>query len=174
MVTAPLPGQPTLMSNHPFCEEFLPNVQPKLPMVQLKTTSSHPVAGCLGEEANSQLATAPGHGVVESDKVPLEPPLLQCKQFQLPQALLTGLVLQTLHQLWCPSLESLQHLNVLPELRSPELVTGLEVPHQLPSTGEKIAMRHNPLNSETPFPLVISSDDMSTLQINMQSENIRF
>ncbi|KAK4824310.1 hypothetical protein QYF61_013055 [Mycteria americana] len=47
--------------------------------------------------------------VVESDKVSPQPPFLQAKQPQFPQPLLTGLVLQTLHQLCCPSLD----LNVL-------------------------------------------------------------
>lgn len=35
-------------------------------------------------------------------------------------------------------------------------------------------MRHNPLNSETRFPLVISSDYMNTWKMNMQSKNIPF
>ena len=51
----------------------------------------------MGEEADSQLTTASLQVVVESDKVFPEPPLLQSKQSQLPQPLLTGLVLYTLH-----------------------------------------------------------------------------
>lgn len=35
-----LPWQPIPMSNHLFCEEFLPNVQPKTLMGQFETTSS--------------------------------------------------------------------------------------------------------------------------------------
>ncbi|KAJ7408757.1 hypothetical protein WISP_118443 [Willisornis vidua] len=42
-----------------------------------------------------------------------------------------GLVLQSLHQPHCPSLDPLQHLNILPKLRDPELDTALKVwPHQ--------------------------------------------
>ncbi|KAK4828130.1 hypothetical protein QYF61_023928 [Mycteria americana] len=53
------------------------------------------------------------------------------KQPQLPQLLLIRLVLQTLHQLRCPSLDTLQHLNVPLVVRSPELNTVFEVrPHQ--------------------------------------------
>ena len=44
--------------------------------------------------------------VVESKKVPPQPPLLQTKQPQFPQLLLIRLALQTLHQLRCPSLDT--------------------------------------------------------------------
>ncbi|KAK4828716.1 hypothetical protein QYF61_000554 [Mycteria americana] len=44
---------------------------------------------------------------------PMEDPMLeQAKQPQFPQPLLIRLVLQTLHQLRCPSLDMLQHLKV--------------------------------------------------------------
>lgn len=36
-----------------------PDVQPKPSLAQLKTLSSHPVAGCLGEEATLHLAKPP-------------------------------------------------------------------------------------------------------------------
>ncbi|KAK4824878.1 hypothetical protein QYF61_021085 [Mycteria americana] len=48
------------------------------------------------------------------------------KQPQFPQPLLTRLVLQTLHQLCCPSLDTLQHLNVSLVVRGPKLNTGFE------------------------------------------------
>ncbi|KAK4826520.1 hypothetical protein QYF61_010017 [Mycteria americana] len=55
----------------------------------------------------------------------------QAKQSQLPQPLLIRLLLQTLHQLRCPSLDTLQHLNVSLVVRGPKLNTGFEVrPHQ--------------------------------------------
>ena len=50
--------------------------------------------------------------VVECDKVSLEPPLLQTKESQFPQLLFIRLLLQTPHQLHCPSLDTLQGLNV--------------------------------------------------------------
>ncbi|KAK4817891.1 hypothetical protein QYF61_002060 [Mycteria americana] len=55
----------------------------------------------------------------------------QAKQPQLPQPLLIRLLLQTLHQLCCPSLDTLQHLNVSLVLRGPKLSTVFKVrPHQ--------------------------------------------
>ncbi|KAK4815816.1 LOW QUALITY PROTEIN: hypothetical protein QYF61_007425 [Mycteria americana] len=69
--------------------------------------------------------------VVESDKVSPQPPFLQAKQSQLPQPLFIRLLLQTLHQLRCPSLDTLQHLNVSLVVGGPKLNTGFEVrPHQ--------------------------------------------
>ena len=65
----------------------------------------------MGEEAELHLMTSLLQAVVESDKVTLYPPLLQKKQFQLPQLLFIRLVLQTPHQLCCPSLDMLQDLN---------------------------------------------------------------
>ncbi|KAK4817942.1 hypothetical protein QYF61_002786 [Mycteria americana] len=56
---------------------------------------------------------------------------VRAKQSQLPQPLLIRLVLQTLHQLHCPSLDTLQHLNVSLVVGGPKLNTGFEVrPHQ--------------------------------------------
>ncbi|KAK4819755.1 hypothetical protein QYF61_010890 [Mycteria americana] len=49
---------------------------------------------------------------VESDEVSPQPPSLQAEQPQGPQPLPISLVLQTLPQLRCPSLDTLQHLNV--------------------------------------------------------------
>ena len=69
--------------------------------------------------------------VVESDKFPPQPPLLQTEQPQLPQPLLTRLVLQTPHQPRCPSLDMIQPLNVLLVVRGPELNTALEVVSKL-------------------------------------------
>ncbi|KAK4832850.1 hypothetical protein QYF61_025870 [Mycteria americana] len=56
---------------------------------------------------------------------------VQAKQPQFPQPLLTRLLLQTLHQLRCPSLDTLQHLNVPLVVGGPKLNTVFEVrPHQ--------------------------------------------
>ncbi|KAK4820661.1 hypothetical protein QYF61_002865 [Mycteria americana] len=53
------------------------------------------------------------------------------KQPQFPQPLLIRLLLQTLHQLRCPSLHTLQYLNVSLVVRGPKLNTVFEVrPHQ--------------------------------------------
>ncbi|KAK4831026.1 hypothetical protein QYF61_014914 [Mycteria americana] len=76
-------------------------------------------------------------GVVESDKVSPQPPFLQAKQPQLPQPLLRRLLLQTLHQLRCPSLDTLQHLHVSLVVGGPKLNTVFEVrPHQCPVQGD--------------------------------------
>ncbi|KAK4824710.1 LOW QUALITY PROTEIN: hypothetical protein QYF61_017936 [Mycteria americana] len=69
--------------------------------------------------------------VVESNKVSPQPPFLQAKQSQLPQPLLIRFLLQTLHQLRCPSLDMLQHLNVSLVVGGPKLNTVFQVwPHQ--------------------------------------------
>ncbi|KAK4811944.1 hypothetical protein QYF61_021175 [Mycteria americana] len=69
--------------------------------------------------------------VVESDEVSPQPPFLQAEQPQVPQPLPISLVLQTLPQLRCPSLDTLQPLNVSLGVRGPTLNTAFEVrPHQ--------------------------------------------
>ncbi|KAK4832002.1 hypothetical protein QYF61_020440 [Mycteria americana] len=61
----------------------------------------------------------------------------KAKQPQLPQPLLIRLVLQTLHQLRCPSLDTLQHLNVSLVVRGPKLNTVFKVrPHQCQVQGD--------------------------------------
>ncbi|KAK4820753.1 hypothetical protein QYF61_005916 [Mycteria americana] len=69
--------------------------------------------------------------VVESDEVSPQPPFLQAEQPQVPQPLPISLVLQTLPQLRCPSLDTLQPLNVSLGVGGPTLNTAFEVrPHQ--------------------------------------------
>ncbi|KAK4827071.1 hypothetical protein QYF61_014145 [Mycteria americana] len=109
------PGQPVPMLDNPFSEVKFPNIQYKPPLEQLEAISSRPITCYLGEETDPHLATTS----------------FQAKQPQFPQPLLTRLVLQTLHQLPCPSLDTLQHLNVFLVVRGPKLNTGFEVrPHQ--------------------------------------------
>ncbi|KAK4811103.1 hypothetical protein QYF61_016389 [Mycteria americana] len=56
---------------------------------------------------------------------------IRTEQPQFPQPLLIRLVLQTLHQLPCPSLDTLQHLNIPLVVGGPKLNTVFEVwPHQ--------------------------------------------
>ncbi|KAK4832342.1 hypothetical protein QYF61_021871 [Mycteria americana] len=125
------PGQPLPMLDNPFSEVKFPNIQSKPPLAQLEAFSSCPITCYLGEETDPHLSTTSFQVVVESDKVSPEPPFLQAKQSQLPQPLLIRLLLQTLHQLRCPSLDTLQHLNVSLVVRGPKLNTVFEVrPHQ--------------------------------------------
>ncbi|KAF1462691.1 Leucine-rich repeat and calponin homology domain-containing protein 1, partial [Spheniscus demersus] len=63
------------------------------------------------KETDTHLASTSFQVVVEHNKVSPQPPFLQAKQSQFPQPLLIRLVLQTLHQLHCPSLDTPQHLN---------------------------------------------------------------
>ncbi|KAK4832701.1 hypothetical protein QYF61_025162 [Mycteria americana] len=85
----------------------------------------------LGKRDRPHLSTTSFQVVVESHKVSPQPPFLQAKQPQFPQPLPISLVLQTLPQLRCPSLDTLQHLNVSLVARGPKLNTGFEVwPHQ--------------------------------------------
>ncbi|KAK4833094.1 hypothetical protein QYF61_027760 [Mycteria americana] len=130
------PGQPVPMLDNPFGEVKFPNIQSKPPLAQLEAISSHPITCYLGEETDPHLTTASFQGVVESNKVSPQPPFLQAKQPQFPQPLLIRLLLQTLHQLCCPSLDSLQHLHVSLVVRGPKLNTAFEVrPHQCPVQG---------------------------------------
>ncbi|KAK4823681.1 hypothetical protein QYF61_005652 [Mycteria americana] len=125
------PGQPVPMLDNPFSEVKFPNIQSKPPLVQLEAISSHPIACYLGEETDPHLSTTSFQVLVESNKVSPQPPFLQAKQSQFPQPLLRRLVLQTLHQLRCPSLDTLQHLNVPLVVGGPKLNTVFEVrPHQ--------------------------------------------
>ncbi|KAK4824117.1 hypothetical protein QYF61_010740 [Mycteria americana] len=69
-------------------------------------------------------------------------PSATAKQPQFPQPLPIRLVLQTLHQLCCPSLDTFQHLNVSFVVRGPKLNTVFGVrPHQCQVQG------HNPFPS---------------------------
>ncbi|KAK4825372.1 hypothetical protein QYF61_027125 [Mycteria americana] len=125
------PGQPVPMLDNPFSEEKFPNIQSKPPLEQLEAISSCPITCYLGEETDPHLSTTSFQVVVESNKVSREPPFLQAKQSQLPQPLLIRLVLQTLPQLRCPSLHTLQHLNIPLAVGGPKLNTVFEVrPHQ--------------------------------------------
>jgi len=101
-----------VLDNH-FSSEIFPNIQSKPPLTQLETLSSRGITCYVGKETNPHLTTPSFQAVLESNKVPPQPPLLQAEQPQLPQPLLTGLVLQTLPWLCCPSLDTLQHLDVL-------------------------------------------------------------
>ncbi|KFQ12459.1 Ryanodine receptor 3, partial [Leptosomus discolor] len=92
--------------------EISPNVQSKPPLLQLEAISSHPITCYLGEETNPHLTTTSFQVLVESDKVSPQPPPLQAEQPWCPQPLLTTPVLQTPPQLRCPSLDTLQHLDV--------------------------------------------------------------
>ncbi|KAK4817702.1 hypothetical protein QYF61_026392 [Mycteria americana] len=77
------------------------------------------------------LSTPSFQAVVESDEVSPQPPFLQAEQPQVPQPLPISLVLQTLPQLRCPSLDTLQPLNVSLGVGGPKLNTAFEVrPHQ--------------------------------------------
>ncbi|KAK4825740.1 hypothetical protein QYF61_002179 [Mycteria americana] len=125
------PGQPVPMLDNPFSEVKFPNIQSKPPLAQLEAISSRPITCYLGEETDPHLSTTSFQAVVESDKVSPQPPFLQTKQPQFPQPILISLVLQTLHQLCCPSLDTLQPLNVSLVVRGPKLNTVFEVrPHQ--------------------------------------------
>ncbi|KAK4831037.1 hypothetical protein QYF61_014969, partial [Mycteria americana] len=138
------PGQPVPMLDNPFSEEKFPNIQSKPPLVQLEAISSCPITCYLGEETDPHLSTTSFQVVVESNKVSPQPPFLQAKQPQFPQPLLTRLLLQTLHQLPCPSLDTLQHLNVP--------LVGWRLNH---FPGQPVPMLDNPF-SEVKFPNIQS------------------
>ena len=81
------------MPHNSFSKEIFPNIPSKPPYMRLETIPSCPIARYLGEETNTCLTTTSFQVVVESDKFPPRPPLLQTKQPQFPQPLLIRLVL---------------------------------------------------------------------------------
>ncbi|KAK4818987.1 hypothetical protein QYF61_022818 [Mycteria americana] len=122
-------GNSLLLHSCAFKISFLKNVQPSWTPLPFRTASQGTVSTSLLKRPKSALRKS--KVVVESDKVSPQPPLLQTKLSLFPQPLLIRLVLQTLHQLRCPSLDTLQHLNVSLVVRGPKLHTGFEVrPHQ--------------------------------------------
>lgn len=110
MVTTTFAGKPVPMLDSPFSKESFPNIRAKHPLVQLGQSPgevvSSSIAYYLGEETDPHLATT-CFKVVESDKVAPEPPFLQTEQPQFPELFLIRLVLQTLHQLHCSLLDTL-------------------------------------------------------------------
>ena len=93
--------------------------------MQLQAISAYPISNNLGEETNTHIPTTSFQVVVESDKVSPHPPLLQTKQPQLPQLLLT------VPQFRCPSLDTLQQLNVPLVVRGPKVNAVFKMqPHQ--------------------------------------------
>ncbi|KAK4826531.1 hypothetical protein QYF61_010028 [Mycteria americana] len=148
------PGQPLPMLDNPFSEGKFPNIQSKPPLAQLEDISSCSITCYLGEETDSHLSTTSFQVAVESHKVSPQPPFLQAKQPQVPQLLLIRLLLQTLHQLHCPSLDRLQHLNIPLVVGGPKLNTGFEVqPHQCPVQG------HDHFPSPAGHPIFDTSQD---------------
>ena len=88
-----LPGQPVPMPDCSFSKEIFPDIYSKTPLMQLEAIASHPIASYLGEETNTPLTTPSFQGVVESEKVPPQPPLLQTKEPQSLQPLFIRLIL---------------------------------------------------------------------------------
>ena len=93
MGTQPPPRTAYSVPDHSFSKDIFPNSQSKPPLMQLEAIASHPIASYLREDTNICLTTTSFQVVVESNKVPPQPPLLQAKQPQLPQPLLVRLVL---------------------------------------------------------------------------------
>jgi len=84
-----------------------------------------------GEEVNPHLATTSLQAVLESNMVSHEPPLLHTKQSQFPWLLPIRPVLQTHHQLHCPSLDMFQALVVFLVVGGPKINTVVKLqPHQ--------------------------------------------
>ena len=92
--------------------------------MQLETIPYCPTISYPGEEANPHLTAASFQTVVKSDKVSPEAPLLQTEQSQFPQLLPIRLALQIL-QFHCPSLDTLQSLDVFLVVRGSKLNTVL-------------------------------------------------
>ena len=74
-----LPGQPVAMSDHSFSIEIFPNIQSEPPLMQLEAFASYPIASWLVEETNTCLTTTSFQAVVEHNKVPPQPLILETK-----------------------------------------------------------------------------------------------
>ena len=108
-------------------------MQTKPSLAQPEAVPSCLIVCYLGEETNTHLVTTSFQVVVERDEVSPQPSFLQTKQSLFPQPLLVRLVLQTPHQPRCPSLDTLQQLNVCLLVRGPKLNTVLAA-SPVPST----------------------------------------
>ncbi|KAK4825522.1 LOW QUALITY PROTEIN: hypothetical protein QYF61_000035, partial [Mycteria americana] len=154
-----------------FGEEIFPNIQSKPPLLQLEYVSSCPISCYLEEDTNTHLTTTFFQVVLESNKVSPQPPFLQAEQPQFPQLLLIRLLLQTLHQLRCPSLDSLQHLNVSLVVGGPKLNTVFQMqPHQCLADcdGATLQQDHHytmSLSTSSKRPLNTSRDGDSTTSL---------
>jgi len=79
-------------------------------------------------EVSSFVFFTPSHQIfVHTEKIPLEPSLLQAEQPQLSQPPLVWLKLQILNHLQSPPLDSIQYSHLSFVLESPELDTTLQV-----------------------------------------------
>ena len=82
------------------------------------------------------------------NKVSLQPSLLHAEQTLVSQPFLTGEVFQRSHHFCGPPLDLLQHVQVFPVLRAPELSAGLQVgSHQSRAEGQN----HLPQPAGTSF-----------------------
>jgi len=68
------------MPDHSFSNEIFPNIKSKPPLMQLEPIASHPITSYWGEETNTCLTTTSCQVVVESNKAPPQPFLLQTKK----------------------------------------------------------------------------------------------
>jgi len=64
MMTQPAPWADYPMPDHSFSKEIFPNIQCKLPLMQLQAIASRPIAGYLGEETNTCLTATSFQPVV--------------------------------------------------------------------------------------------------------------
>jgi len=74
------PRQPVTTPDCSSGEEIFRNIQPEHPLVQLEASPSHPIVSHMREDTDHHLTTASFQGVVETDKISPEPPLLRRKQ----------------------------------------------------------------------------------------------
>ncbi|KAJ7412155.1 hypothetical protein WISP_98814 [Willisornis vidua] len=74
------------MTDNPFHEEAVPNIQSKPSLVQLEAVSSCLITCYFREETDPHLATSSFQGVVKSEEVPLESPFLQAEAPPAPSA----------------------------------------------------------------------------------------
>ena len=88
-------------------KEFFPHVHMKLPMFHLVPTAPCPVAGYYLKEPHPILSTPIYQICISTDKILSQPSPLQAEQSQITRPFFTWEMLQALHHLCHPLLDSL-------------------------------------------------------------------
>ena len=125
-----LPGQPVPVLSQPHSKKAIPDVQRDPPVFQFVPIASGPVTGHQWKEPGSILFAPSLQEFMYTNKVPLNL-LFSRLNSRSSLSLSSPKMLQSLHHLGGPLLDSLQYVHVSLVLGSPALDTVLQMwPHQ--------------------------------------------
>ena len=167
-----LSGQSVPVLRHPHSEKVLTNVQSEPPVFQFVPLASCPGTGHHWEEPVSVLLLSSFMYVL----YPTLSRLFSRLESQLPQPFLRGGMLQSLHHLCGPSLDSLQYVHLSPVLGTPALDPALQLwPHQCGVEGKdhlpRPAGNTPPDADQDPIDLLCSKGTMlSHLQLGVHQD----